>query len=141
MKKRLIIFSIVILMVFSVYAQIKPARYFVERAIAKINMITPQEAKAMMDKGGVIVIDVRTEKEYKRGTIPGAMHIPRGLLEFKVYKVITDPNQKIIIFCKSGGRGALATLRLKEMGYKNVYNIKGGFKGWKKAGLPVGRGK
>ena len=141
MKKRLIIFSIVLLLVFSANAQIKPAKYFVAKAIAKIKMITPQEAKAMLDKGGVILIDVRTEKEYKRGTIPGAMHIPRGLLEFKVYKVITDPNQKIIIFCKSGGRGALATLRLKEMGYKFVYNIKGGFMGWKKAGLPVGKGK
>ncbi len=141
MKKRLIIFIVVILMVFSVYAQIKPAKYFVTRAIAKIKMITPQEAKSMMDKGGVFVIDVRTEKEYKRGTIPGALHIPRGLLEFKVYKVITDPNQKIIVFCKSGGRGSLATLRLKEMGYKNVYNIKGGFKAWKKAGLPTAAGK
>jgi len=69
------------------------------------------------------------------------MHISRGLLEFKIYKVITNPDQKIIVFCKSGGRGALATLRLKEMGYKNVYNIKGGFMGWKKAGLPVGKGK
>ncbi len=141
MKKRLIIFLIAILMVFSAYAQIKPAKYFIKSAIAKIKMITPHEAQAIMDKGEIIIIDVRTEKEFRRGTIPGAMHIPRGLLEFKVHKVITDPNQKIIVFCKTGGRGALATLRLKEMGYKYVYNIKGGFNVWKKAGLPVGRGK
>ena len=141
MKKRLIIFSIILLFVFSANAQIKSAKYFVTKAIAKIKMITPQQAKAMLDKGGVILVDVRTEKEYKRGTIPGAMHIPRGLLEFKLYKVVTDPNQKIIIFCKSGGRGALATLRAMEMGYKFVYNIKGGFSGWKKAGFKVGRGK
>ncbi len=139
MRKKILIAILSLLLVAGLYAQIKNANYFIEKALKVIKQVTPQEAKAMIDKGGVIVIDVRTTREYKKGTIPGALHISRGLLELKVTKAITDPNQKIIVFCAKGGRGALATKTLMEMGYKNVYNLKGGIKAWKAAGFPVGR--
>ncbi len=139
MRKKVLITVLSLLLVVGAYAQIKKANYFVEKALKVIKQVTPKQAKEMIDKGGVIVLDVRTTREYKKGTIPGALHISRGLLEFKVTKAITDPNQKIIVFCAKGGRGALATKTLMEMGYKNVYNLKGGIKAWKAAGYPVGR--
>jgi len=66
-----------------------------------------------------------------------AVNIPRGLMEFKVEKKITDKNSKIVVYCKVGGRGCLSACTLCRMGYKNVVNIAGGWQAWEKAGYPV----
>ncbi len=139
MKKKLLIGVLALFLTFTLFSQIKDASYFVKKAATIIKQVTPEKAKEMIDKGGIIIIDVRTTREYRKGTIPGALHIPRGLLEFKITKAVKDPNQKILIFCAKGGRGALATKTLMDMGYKNVYNLKGGIKAWKAAGYPVGK--
>jgi len=91
----------------------------------------------MFDKGGVLFLDVRTEKEYKKGHIPGAMNIPRGLLEFRIAKMIPDRNASIVVYCRSGARSSLATYTLVRMGYRNVKNMDGGWRAWAKAGYPV----
>jgi rhodanese-related sulfurtransferase len=65
------------------------------------------------------------------------MNIPRGLLEFKIAKKVSDKNKEIVIYCKAGGRGCLAAFNLVRMGYKNVKNMDGGWKAWEKAGNPV----
>ena len=67
------------------------------------------------------------------GHVPGAMDIPRGLLEFKVGKKVPDKNAKIIVYCKKGGRGCLGMCTLCQMGYKNSKNMAGGWKAWEKA--------
>jgi rhodanese-related sulfurtransferase len=109
------------------------------KAAAKKNIttITVADAKALLDKGGAIFLDVRTQKEYKSGHIPGAMNVPRGLLEFKIGKKIPDKNATVAVYCKSGGRSCLASDTLVKMGYKNIKNIDGGWKAWTKAGNPV----
>ena len=99
--------------------------------------ITPAQAKTEMDSGSVIILDVREPKEFKQGHLPGAINIPRGVLEYKVDKKIPDRNAKIITYCKVGGRGALAAQTLKILGYKNLENIIGGWEAWLKADLPV----
>lgn len=99
--------------------------------------ITVHEAKAQMDKGSYILIDVREPREYKRGHIVKAINIPRGVLEFKIGRVVPDKNSKIIIYCKVGGRGSLAAKSLKILGYKDVVNVNGGWTGWVKANYPV----
>ena len=79
----------------------------------------------------------------QNGKIPGSFHAPRGMLEFYAdpllpyYKPEFNKNNQIILHCASGGRSALATATLKQMGYENVAHMDGGFKAWKEAGLPV----
>jgi rhodanese-related sulfurtransferase len=113
------------------------AKDLVEKAKKNITMISLEDAKALFDKGGVIFLDCREPKEYKSGHIPGAINIPRGLLEFQVEGKISDKNANIVMYCKSGGRGCLACESIGEMGYKNVKNMEGGWKAWSKAGYPV----
>lgn len=109
----------------------------VAEAKKNITMISVEEAKALLDKGGVIFLDCREPKEYKSGHIPGAINIPRGLLEFKIGSKISEKNTPVIMYCKTGGRASLACCSIQRMGYKNVKNIDGGWKAWAKAGYPV----
>lgn len=95
------------------------------------------EAKSMYDSKDWAFLDVRTEKEYKKGNIPNSVHIQRGVLEFKVEKKFPDKTAKIVVYCKSGSRSALAVCALTQMGYTNVVSMNGGWQGWVKAGHPV----
>ena len=109
----------------------------VKEAKSKITEIAPAEAKARLDKGDAVFLDCREPSEYKDGHIPGAINIPRGLLEFKIAEKIPDKNSSILMYCKTGGRASLACCSIDRMGYKNVVNIDGGWKAWLKAGYPV----
>lgn len=113
------------------------AKQLVEDAKKDICEVSVSEAKDLFDKGGNLFLDCRTSKEYKMGHVPGAVNIPRGLLEFKIDKQIPDRETAIIMYCKTGGRGCLATCTLCKMGYKNVKNMDGGWLAWEKAGYPV----
>jgi len=113
------------------------AKDLVEKAKKNITMISLEDAKALFDKGGVVFLDCREPNEYKLGHIPGAINIPRGLLEFQVEGKISDKNANIVMYCKSGGRGCLACESIGDMGYKNVKNMEGGWMAWEKAGYPV----
>jgi len=113
------------------------AKDLVAEAKKNITSISVSDAKALFDKGGVTFLDCRDQKEFKSGHIPGAVNISRGLLEFKIAKKIPDKNAQIIMYCKSGGRGSLASDSIGKMGYKNVKNMDGGWKAWAKAGYPV----
>jgi len=140
------VWSILVVLVFalSAYAPIvkatepKSAADFVKEAKEKIKEVTVAEAKAKIDSGApLVILDVREPNEFKRGHVPKAINIPRGLLEFQVTKKIPDKNAYIIVYCAVGGRGALAAYALVQMGYKNVVNMDGGWKAWVKAGYPV----
>ena len=100
--------------------------------------ITTAEAKARLEAGGVLLIDVREPSEFKLGHLGGAMNIPRGLLEFKVTGEVPDKATPIVVYCKVGGRGALSAATLTRMGYTNVANMDGGWEAWLKAGYPAG---
>lgn len=113
------------------------AKELVTEAKKSICEVSVSDAKALFDKGGYIFLDCRTSKEFKMGHIAGAMHLSRGLLEFKIAKKVPDKNANIVIYCVVGGRGSLATYTLGQMGYKNVKNLDGGWKAWEKAGYPI----
>lgn len=97
------------------------------------------EFKALMDKGDSFfeIVDVRTPDEFKSGHIAGAISSDRNKLEWITPKKIKDSKVPIYVYCKAGGRGALATLKLIEMGYENVTNVNGGLKAWANAGYPL----
>ena len=111
---------------------------FVKEAKKTVTEISVADAKADIDAGKVaVILDCRTAKEFKKGHLPKAINIARGLLEFKVAKEIPNKDGYIICYCKSGGRSCLSTCTLGEMGYTNVKSMAGGWKAWVKAGYPV----
>ncbi|HRP16724.1 MAG TPA: rhodanese-like domain-containing protein [Ginsengibacter sp.] len=120
----------------------KSAADMVKSAKQEIENLTPQQANAEIKKGNVTVIDIRDEL-LKNGKIAGATNAPRGMLEFYAdptlpyHKPEFDKEKRIILYCASSGRSALAVKTLKEMGYKNVAHIDGGLKAWTEAGLPI----
>lgn len=86
-----------------------------------------------------ILVDVREQDEVAAGWIDAnkVLKIPRGLLDIKAMKGAIKPDQTIVVYCKVGGRGSLSTKMLQDLGFKNVYNLKGGVMGWLKAGYPI----
>ena len=105
-------------------------------ANAVVPKITPAEAQAMIAKGNALVLDVRDAPEIeKSGKIAGALHVSRGMLEFRAdpdspyHDKTFTKDKSVIIYCASGGRAALSGKTLKDLGYDKVFNI-GGFKDW-----------
>ncbi len=87
-----------------------------------------------------LVLDVREPGEYAAGCLPGAIHIPRGVLEFNIesHPVFQGRREaQILVYCQSGGRSALASETLQKLGFTKVCSLAGGFKAWREAGLPV----
>jgi len=93
--------------------------------------------KILESEKNIILIDVRTADEYKAAHIPGAINIPRGLLEWVTPRQIEDTDTPIYTYCRTGARSAFAAQRLTEMGYTKVTNIYDAFKGWVEAGYGV----
>jgi rhodanese-related sulfurtransferase len=113
------------------------AEEMVAEAKQSVCEITVAEAKELLDKGGDLFIDCREPKEYKMGHVPGAINIPRGLLEFKIAEKVPDKAENMVVYCKSGGRACLSACTLCRMGYKNAKNMAGGWAAWEKAGYPI----
>jgi rhodanese-related sulfurtransferase len=109
-----------------------PTKQLVDQAKAQIQVIEIDELAALQEKGAVL-IDVREPEETNRGIIPDAEIVPRGMLEFRVGRVTKDPDQPIVVYCRSGNRSALAALALQNMGYREVYSLEGGWKAWDEA--------
>ncbi|MGV0607476.1 rhodanese-like domain-containing protein [Mycolicibacterium sp. XJ1904] len=120
----------------------KTAKDLVEAANAVVPKISHAEAKEMIDKGA-LVVDVRDAPELdKGGKVAGAVHVPRGMLEFRAdpESPYHDQNfakdKPVIVYCASGGRSALSGQALKELGYQDVYNL-GAFGDWADSGGAV----
>ncbi len=92
-----------------------------------IKQLSPKE---LDEKKGMVLLDVRTNNEYAQGHIPGAVHIPLSEIGEKVKKLKKDKD--IVVFCASGNRSIWAIKRLMGMGFKNLYNLKGGYRAWKR---------
>ena len=130
-QKYAIVILIAVLICSFTQAQIQTPGQIVENVKTKITQITVDDLKTKMDsENQFILLDVRTEKEYLAGHIENASWLPRGFMEFKIQKLIDDPETEIILYCKRGSRSALTTYTLIEMGYKNVLNLNGGFEEW-----------
>ncbi|MCB1381384.1 MAG: rhodanese-like domain-containing protein [Notoacmeibacter sp.] len=113
-------------------------------ADAEIVALSPHEAAEAARDSGVLLVDIRDIRELQRdGTVPGAFHAPRGMLEFWVdpespyHKPVFAEGKRYIFFCAGGLRSALSTKTLQDMGLEPVAHITGGFGAWRDAGLPV----
>jgi rhodanese-related sulfurtransferase len=109
----------------------------------QIKTIKMDEFKAALDKKELgMIVDVRQEDEFADGHIPGAVNVPRGLIEFRIWKLVgfpdkTDMNKQMTLYCATGGRCALATKSLMDLGFTNVTSVDMKFEDWVKAGYPV----
>lgn len=119
----------------------KSSKQLVSEASEKIETLPLEETKALVGNSDVQFVDIRDVRELnKEGTIPGAIHAPRGMLEFWVdpdspyFKPVFAEDKKFILFCRSSWRSALAAATLKEMGVNNVAHISGGYGAWVESG-------
>jgi rhodanese-related sulfurtransferase len=122
----------------------KGIKALVAEAEAQVDNLAVEQAKALHGRDDVLFVDLRDVRElWREGTVPGSVHAPRGMLEFWVdpdspyHKDVFASGKKMVFFCQSGWRSALAAKTVQDMGLDNVAHIKGGFSAWKTAGFPV----
>ena len=122
----------------------QPVSELIAAARLLINQISVHEAAELQRLDAAILIDLRDVRKLQRmGTVPGAPHAPRGMLEFWVdpdspyHKPVFRTDKKLVMFCASGLRSALAARTLQDMGMENVLDMDGGFTEWKMQDLPV----
>ena len=119
----------------------------IANANERIQTLSVADAQTKLGDPNVVFIDIREIRELEReGTIPGAFHAPRGMLEFWVdpespyhKDEVFEPEKEFVLFCQSAWRSALATATLQDMGLESVSHIEGGFSAWKRAGGPVAK--
>ena len=116
----------------------------IDAAMAQIETISLDQAQKLLSEPNTLFVDIRDIREVEReGMIPNALHAPRGMLEFWVdpdspyYKPIFGEGKRLVLYCASAWRSALATETLQKMGVPNICHLGGGFHSWKKADLPV----
>jgi rhodanese-related sulfurtransferase len=120
----------------------KTAVDLVTEARVGLENISPNDAQAELASGKTVLLDIREPVEWEEH-IGGAVQVPRGLLEFAAdptsprHKAELDPARRVIVYCRSGVRAALAASTLKTLGYEDVANLDGGIAAWKAAGLPL----
>ena len=119
-------------------------KQLVNRALKEIETISVEQASALLDDEGTVIVDIRDVRElYRDGKIPGALHAPRGMLEFWVdpdseyHRKIFSSGKRFVLYCAKSHRSALATQTIQNMGLEPVCHIDGGFLAWREAGLAV----
>jgi rhodanese-related sulfurtransferase len=125
---------------------VKPAAEMVAEANAAVGTLSVEEAKQLLGRDDAVFVDVREGAELAtQGKIPGAVHAPRGHLEFYAdpsapyHKPELASGKRLVVYCASGGRSALAAKTLKDMGIANVANMLGGFSAWQQNGGEIER--
>ena len=122
---------------------IRDVRDMVAEANAEVETLTAVEAIAALGDADTVFVDVRERDEHAAGSVPGAVHVPRGLLEFAadpaspLHKATLASGARLVVYCASGGRSALAAKTLKDMGIGRVANLLGGIAAWRKNAGPV----
>ena len=122
----------------------KTAAQLVTEAKARVVNLSPEQVAAELKTGQPLLVDLREPDERAQtGSIPGALHAPRGMLEFYAdpsspyHRPEFEPTRRVILYCASGGRSALAADALGHLGYTNAAHLDGGIKAWREQAHPV----
>ena len=122
---------------------VTPSMQLIGEALAEVASISVDEALELVDGGDAVFVDVRERAEHAAGAIAGAVAAPRGFLEFiadpasPMHNAALSSGKRLVIYCASGGRSALAAKTLQDMGYSEVANLTGGFQAWTEVGGPT----
>ncbi|MEQ9693062.1 rhodanese-like domain-containing protein [Shimia sp. SDUM112013] len=126
---------------------ITPVKELVAKAKEEIETLSQTEIETLLAEEEILLVDIRDIRELKRdGRIPGAIHAPRGMLEFWIdpespyHKPVFATDKKIVLYCASAWRSALAVKTLKDIGVENIAEMADGFSAWKARGGPVEQG-
>ena len=106
-------------------------------AKSQIKEVSTADAQSSMTK--YTISDVREYNEFAAGHLPGAINIPRGVLEFQIGTVgeCADKSKPYLVYCRTSGRAALSTVQLQKIGYSNLVSMAGGFEAWAKEDRPI----
>ncbi|MCF8465928.1 MAG: rhodanese-like domain-containing protein [Sneathiella sp.] len=122
----------------------KTVKQLVDEATSQIETLSVQQARDLYGTENVTFVDIRDIRELEReGQVPGAVHAPRGMLEFWVdpespyHRDLFANGNRFVFFCAAGWRSALATKAVQDMGLPNVCHIDGGFGAWRESGGPI----
>src|ERR687897_83279 len=105
----------------------------------QIHEVDPKDVHELQQNGnGAVIVDVREQHEFEQSHVPGAVHVPRGHLESRIEGAVGDRSKRVILYCASGSRSALAAHTLQEhLGYEDVASMRGGITLWKDRGYDV----
>lgn len=106
-----------------------------------VKSLTPFEAVTMMNHKNAVIVDVRTDDEYRSGHVANSLHIPLGMLRDRLGELQPYKDQPIIVACRSGARSASAVGILSKQGFETVYNLAGGVLAWGSSNLPLTTGQ
>ena len=95
------------------------------------------EVTRLINSSNAVLVDVRETKEYEGGRLPNAIHIPLSQLASRGAELARYVGKPVVAYCMTGNRARMANAALARLGFKEVYNLRGGYKAWKDAGLPV----
>ena len=95
------------------------------------------EATRLINTGNALLVDLRETQEFAGGRLPNAVHIPLSQLGSRGDELSRHVGRPVVTYCMNGNRGRSASNALAHLGFKDIYNLRGGFRGWKDAGLPV----
>ncbi|MFN0071942.1 MAG: rhodanese-like domain-containing protein [Chloroflexota bacterium] len=122
----------------------KTAAQMVAEAKQRIENLAPESVAAELRNSQALLVDIReADERAQTGWIPGAIHAPRGMLEFwadpasPYHRPELQPDRRVILYCASGGRSALAADVLAQLGYTNVAHLNGGLKAWRECGRRI----
>ena len=109
-----------------------PAHALVQEAKKSVTELPAADIHQHLQTPGALIIDVREPDEYRQGHIPGAINMPRGVLEFRISgePALQNLERPIVIYCKTSGRAALSAVALQAMGFRAVISLAGGFDAW-----------
>ena len=122
---------------------VTPSMQLIGEALAEVASISVDEALGLAGGEDTVFVDVRERAEHAAGAITGAVAAPRGFLEFiadpasPMHNPALSAGKRLVVYCASGGRSALATKTLQDMGYAGVANLTGGFQAWTESGGPT----
>jgi len=105
--------------------------------LSGIRSVDPAGAVQLINHEGAHVLDVREDREWQQGHIPGATHIPLGQLSDRMGELDKQKGEPLVVVCRSGQRSTNAAVRLRKAGFEQVYNLNGGTMSWQQAGMPM----
>ena len=109
----------------------------VARRLSPVKDIGTLEATRLMNSANALIVDVRETKEFEGGRLPKAVHIPLSQLESRGDELSRHAGRPVVTYCMTGNRSTVAAKVLARVGFKDVYQLHGGYRAWKDAGLPV----
>ena len=108
----------------------------VQRQLSPVKAVGTLEATRLINSSNAVLVDLRETQEFEGGRLPRAVHIPLSQLESRSGELAKLKDRPVVAYCMSGNRSGSAAKVLERAGFKDVYQLRGGYRAWKDAGLP-----